>query len=77
MVDDSNNSVTAGARGEFTMIGAQRHTSLTDPVTNSALARAALGCVLALAALATPALAQALPPSAMWPWCRYPAPPTR
>ena len=59
MVDDSNNSVTAGARGEFTMIGAQRHTSLTDPVTNSALARAALGCLLALAVLATPALAQA------------------
>ena len=59
MVDDSRKNVTAGARGEFTMIGAQRHTSLTDPVTNSALARAALGCVLALAVLATPALAQA------------------
>ena len=59
MVDDSRKNVTTGARGEFTMIGAQRHTSLTDPVTNSALARAALGCVLALAVLATPALAQA------------------
>ena len=59
MVDDSRKNMTAGERGEFTMIGAQSHTSPTDPVTNSALARAALGCVLALAVLATPALAQA------------------
>ena len=66
MVDDSNNSVTAGARGEFTMISAQRPAPhLTHPPRTEsrsrfqALAGAALSCVLALAVLATPALAQA------------------
>ena len=66
MVDDSNNSVTAGARGEFTMISAQRPAPhLTRRPCNEsrprfpALARTALSCVLALAVLATPALAQA------------------
>ena len=66
MVDDSRKSVTAGARGEFTMISAQRPAPhLTRRPCNEsrprfpALARAALGCVLALAVLATPALAQA------------------
>ena len=66
MVDDSNNSVTAGARGEFPMISAQRPAPhLTRRPCNEsrprfpALARTALSCVLALAVLATPALAQA------------------
>ena len=65
-MDDSRKSVTAGARGEFTMISAQRPAPhLTHRPCNEsrprfpALARAALGCVLALAVLATPALAQA------------------
>ena len=65
-MDDSRKSVAAGARGEFTMISAQRPAPhLTHRPCNEsrrrfpALARAALGCVLALAVLATPALAQA------------------
>ena len=84
LTDDSRNSLISGARGERARRGAQRpaahltHRPRTEPRTRfPALARAALGCVLALAALATPALAQALPPSAMWSWCRYPAPPPR
>ena len=65
-MDDSKKSVTAGAHGEFTMISAQRPAAhLTHRPCNEsrprfpALARAALSCVLALAVLATPALAQA------------------
>ena len=65
-MDDSRKSVAAGARGEFTMISAQRPAPhLTRRPCNEsrprfpALARTALGCVLALAVLATPALAQA------------------
>ena len=70
MWDDSNNSVTAGARGALALIGAQRHTSLAYPVTSPArpprrprrvaLARAALACVLAPAA---PAFAQMTVPA--------------
>ena len=37
-MDDSRNSLTVGAGGELAMIGAQRHTSLTDPVTSSVVA---------------------------------------
>ena len=65
-MDDSRKSVAAGARGEFTMISAQRPAPhLTRRPCNEsrprfpALARTALSCVLALAVLATPALAQA------------------
>ena len=65
-MDDSRKSVTVGARGELVMISAQRPAPhLTHRPCNEsrrrfpALARAALGCLLALAALATPALAQA------------------
>ena len=69
-MDDSRKSVTAGARGELALTGAQRPAPhLTrrprtefPPATRRhrrvALARAALTCVLALAALATPAFAQ-------------------
>ena len=79
-MDDSRNSVTAGACGELDMIKAQspephlthlsgREAPPARPGTPTAtphrphrfpaLAGAALGCVLALAVLATPALAQA------------------
>ena len=41
-MDESKKSSTAGARGERAVTGAQRHTSLTDPVTRPALSPQAL-----------------------------------
>ena len=59
-MDDSKSGLTAGACGEVAMIGAQRHTSLTDLVARPARSPRLLAALLAgLAALVLAAPAQA------------------